>query len=41
LQQVAASSLVGNATGSLANEKGITLAGSLAFSGSVLRQPER
>jgi hypothetical protein len=35
-QQVAASSLVGNATGSLANATGITLAGGLAFSGSTL-----
>jgi hypothetical protein len=35
-QQVAASSLVGNATGSLANAGGITLAGGLAFSGTTL-----
>jgi hypothetical protein len=35
-QQVAASSLVGNATGSLANATGITLGTSLAFSGSSL-----
>lgn len=36
-QQVAASSLVGNATGSLANATGITLGAALAFSGSVLQ----
>lgn len=36
-QQVAASSLVGNATGSLANAAGITLGAALAFSGSVLQ----
>jgi hypothetical protein len=36
-QQVAASSLVGNATGSLANATGITLAANLGFSGSTLR----
>jgi hypothetical protein len=36
-QQVAASSLVGNATGSLANAAGITLAGNLGFSGTTLR----
>lgn len=35
-QQVAAVSLVGNATGSLANATGITLAGGLGFSGSTL-----
>lgn len=35
-QQVAASSLVGNPTGSLANAQGITLAGGLAFSGTTL-----
>lgn len=35
-QQVAASSLVGNATGSLANATGITLGGTLVFSGSAL-----
>lgn len=35
-QQVAAQSLVGNATGSLANATGITLGGSLQFSGSSL-----
>jgi hypothetical protein len=36
-QQVAASSLVGNATGSLANATGITLGSTLAFSGSALQ----
>lgn len=36
-QQVAASSLVGNATGSLANATGITLGTTLAFSGSALQ----
>lgn len=36
-QQVAASSLVGNATGSLANAAGITLGATLAFSGSALQ----
>lgn len=36
-QQVAASSLVGNATGSLANAAEITLAADHAFSGSTLR----
>lgn len=36
-QQVAASSLVGNATGSLANATGITLGATLAFSGSALQ----
>lgn len=36
-QQVAASSLVGNATGSLANATGITLGAALAFSGSALQ----
>ncbi|MDR5729864.1 MAG: hypothetical protein RB191_20830, partial [Terriglobia bacterium] len=35
-QQVAASSLVGNPTGSLANAQGITLGATLAFSSSVL-----
>jgi hypothetical protein len=35
-QQVAASSLVGNPTGSLANAQGITLAGGLGFSGTTL-----
>jgi hypothetical protein len=35
-QQVAASSLVGNPTGSLANAQAITLAGGLAFSGTTL-----
>lgn len=35
-QQVAANSLVGNPTGSLANAQGITLAGGLAFSGTTL-----
>lgn len=35
-QQVAASSLVGNATGSLANATGLTLGGTLVFSGSTL-----
>lgn len=37
-QQVAASSLVGNATGSLANATGITLGASLSFSGSTLQR---
>ena len=37
LQQVAASSLVGNATGSLANATGITLGAALTFSGSALQ----
>lgn len=37
LQQVAASSLVGNATGSLANATGITLGATFAFSGSALQ----
>ncbi len=36
-QQVAAVSLVGNATGSLANAAGITLGATLAFSGSALQ----
>lgn len=36
-QQVAASSLVGNATGSLANATGITLGSTLSFSGSALQ----
>lgn len=36
-QQVAASSLVGNATGSLANATGITIGATLAFSGSALQ----
>lgn len=36
-QQVAASSLVGNATGSLANATGITLGATLAFSGAALQ----
>ena len=36
-QQVAAVSLVGNATGSLANATGITLGSTLAFSGSALQ----
>lgn len=36
-QQVAASSLVGNATGVLANATGITLGSTLAFSGSALQ----
>jgi hypothetical protein len=35
-QQVAASSLVGNPTGALANAQGITLAGPLSFSGTTL-----
>jgi hypothetical protein len=35
-QQVAASSLVGNPTGGLANAQGITLAGGLSFSGTTL-----
>lgn len=38
-QQVAASSLVGNATGGLANATGITLGNGLAFSGSALIVP--
>lgn len=37
LQQVAAVSLVGNATGSLADATGITLGATLAFSGSALQ----
>jgi hypothetical protein len=36
-QQVAASSLVGNATGSLANATGITVGAAFAFSGSALQ----
>lgn len=36
-QQVAASSLVGNPTGALANAQGITLGATLTFSGSALR----
>lgn len=36
-QQVAASSLVGNPTGSLANAQGITLGSTLAFSGTALQ----
>lgn len=36
-QQVAASSLVGNATGGLANATGITLGATLAFSGAALQ----
>lgn len=36
-QQVAASSLVGNPTGSLANAQGITLGATLAFSGTALQ----
>lgn len=36
-QQVAASSLVGNPTGSLANAQGITLGATLAFSGSAMQ----
>lgn len=36
-QQVAASSLVGNATGSLANATGVTLGATLAFSGAALQ----
>jgi hypothetical protein len=36
-QQVAASSLVGNATGSLANATGITVGATLTFSGSALQ----
>ncbi len=36
-QQVAASSLVGNPTGSLANAQGVTLGSTLAFSGSALQ----
>lgn len=36
-QQVAASSLVGNPTGALANAQGITLGSTLAFSGSALQ----
>lgn len=39
-QQVAASSLVGNATGGLANVTGITLGNGLAFSGSTLAVPD-
>jgi hypothetical protein len=35
-QQVAANSLVGNPTGSLANAQGITLAGGLTFSGTTI-----
>jgi hypothetical protein len=38
-QQVAASSLVGNATGGLANVTGITLGNGLEFSGSTVRVP--
>lgn len=38
-QQVAASSLVGNATGGLANVTGITLGNGLEFTGSVLDVP--
>lgn len=38
-QQVAASSLVGNATGGLANATGITLGNALEFSGSTVRVP--
>ena len=38
-QQVAADSLVGNPTGSLANAEGITLGNGLAFSGTTLIQP--
>lgn len=37
IQQVAASSIVGNPTGSLANSQGITLGSTLAFSGSALQ----
>ena len=37
LQQVAAVSIVGNPTGSLANAQGITLGATLAFSGSALQ----
>lgn len=37
MQQVAASSLVGNPTGALANAQGITLGATLAFSGSALQ----
>lgn len=36
-QQVAASSLVGNPTGALANAQGITLGATLSFSGTVLQ----
>lgn len=36
-QQVAASSLVGNPTGSLANAQGVTLGATLAFSGTALQ----
>lgn len=36
VQQVAASSLVGNPTGALANAQGITLGGGLTFSGTML-----
>lgn len=36
-QQVAASSLVGNPTGALANAQGITLGATLAFSGTALQ----
>ncbi len=38
-QQVAADSLVGNPTGSLANAEGITLGNGLAFSGTTLAVP--
>jgi hypothetical protein len=38
-QQVAADSLVGNPTGSLANAEGITLGNGLEFSGTTLRVP--
>ena len=38
-QQVAASSLVGNPTGGLANAEGITLGAGLAFSGTTLMLP--
>jgi hypothetical protein len=38
-QQVAASSLVGNPTGLLANSQGITLGNGLEFSGTTLRAP--
>ena len=37
MQQVAASSLIGNPTGSTANAQGVTLGSTLAFSGSELR----
>ena len=37
MQQVAASSLIGNPTGILANAQGITLGATLAFSGSALQ----